>query len=693
MKKIKENLNVHIEKIDFNGFVESFVNVKPFYPDDYIEETLGRVLKRIIIYTESNRAVLVLNRGGQLSIESEVKRTKKNQITATSLETLRSKAINSLLPLTILYESIRHEKQIHLTFLQTNKQYRQDQYFKINSPASLFCSGVINDGCLQGFLYLESKKECVFDTDENEIMIQMLIDQVSISLESIEQFDQLRQQLREKRHELNIVKRHIKDKNSARIQFLADMNHEIRAPLNTIIGFSQLLMQKGDQFHLPSECKDYIKHIQAEGLTLTEVMDNVLEISRIDSDRYKLKKEGIDIRLLVRGIFHTNRQYADQLGVKLKFQFKEDLVDILYSDRSAVGQLLMILVRNCISRTLVGKSVVIEVGSKGSDINISIRYNGKIIPISNGSDHPVISKENAGSSGCAFKTSTELEIAGRIIERLKAKVERVQLDNYESVINIGFSTNPAEVQMRWNRSVETQSYFASKNRILVYREDGEKDRVLESMLNELGVSPVICNTQEQLHVNLQKLKPHLIIIDLHLPSNSKIWKEIHQRESISSQLKLIPIILITNEKFYVLPQKIAATLNVEILQKPINMTVLVQILKKHLILIPYSQINTDKCETGPNQIDFNGDSMVESAVNDHSAEILEESLIQEFKTLSSTPIFKGGTLINRLKKMKRISEKLFPSYLPVLGKMEIAIFDGNGAQLNRLIKSVLAEKL
>ncbi len=692
MQDLKENLIPNITETDFEGFAKLFVNTKPFYPDDYVEEMCNKILKRIVIHTESSRAILILSREGKLSIESEVRCAKNNQISTTSVDTLKSTPINALLPMSILYEAHKFKKPIYLPILQTNNLHNEDYYLAVNTPSAIFCSGVFNDETLQGFLYLESQKEHVFNSDKKRIILQTWIDQVSISLENIDQFDKLKQQLREKKHELNTAKQDIKNKNSARIQFLADMNHEIRAPLNTIVGFSQLLMQKGHQLQLPPEFKDHIKSIQTEGLTLTEVMDNILEVSRIDSDRFKLEKEEIDIRLLIRGIFHANRHYTNQLGIKLKFVFNENLIEILYSDRSALNQLLMILVKNCIKRTSIGKTVVIGVGSKSNETQISVEYDGKSFPINNGTTPSPSSAENADSTVCDFRMGTELEIAKRIIERLNIKLDQPKLNDFKSVISLRFPASPVIAKKIWNNRVDNPSRFASGNRIIVFREEKEKDRILDSMLKELGISPVICNTHEQLLNNLSTLDPQLAIFDIHLLSNCKIWKEIDHKHSTIKQLKRIPVILITNEKLHKAALGGKGSIDVEVLLKPLNMTLLFQKLRKHLNSTPHGQINPDKSYSGSNHPARIKSSMVETSENRFSTELSEESLIRDFETLSSTPIFKGRTLINQLKRMKQISEKLFPSYLSILSKMEAAIFDGNETQLNMLIKSVLSEK-
>ena len=87
--------------------------------------------------------------------------------------------------------------------------------------------------------------------------------------------------------------------NKAKSTFLANMSHEIRTPLNAIVGFSQLLIKQSRKLNLPHKFSQYLDNIKLSGQNLSELINNVLDLSKIESGKMTMMREQINLKVLI----------------------------------------------------------------------------------------------------------------------------------------------------------------------------------------------------------------------------------------------------------------------------------------------------------------------------------------------------------------------------------------------------------
>ena len=139
--------------------------------------------------------------------------------------------------------------------------------------------------------------------------------------------------------------------NEAKSKFLANMSHEIRTPLNSIVGFSQILVKKAEDLSLPSNFQDYLRTIRQGGDNLSELINNILDLSKIDAGKTVIEMESLNLKLLVESIFHINRAAALKKHLHFNYAFSSQLPGVIHSDRTKCNQILMNLVGNAIKFT------------------------------------------------------------------------------------------------------------------------------------------------------------------------------------------------------------------------------------------------------------------------------------------------------------------------------------------------------
>ncbi len=146
--------------------------------------------------------------------------------------------------------------------------------------------------------------------------------------------------------------------NAAKTRFLASMSHELRTPLNAIIGFSEAMQMKlfgplGD-----ARYGDYVDHIQASGRHLLSLINDVLDLSKIEAGKLELQSEPVDLPRLIDDVVTLMSGRAQGAGIVLQAVLP-DRVPTLHADPRAMRQILLNLLANAIRFTPAGGSVSI----------------------------------------------------------------------------------------------------------------------------------------------------------------------------------------------------------------------------------------------------------------------------------------------------------------------------------------------
>ncbi|WP_420560452.1 PAS domain S-box protein [Tepidicaulis sp.] len=142
-------------------------------------------------------------------------------------------------------------------------------------------------------------------------------------------------------------------------RFLANMSHELRTPLNAIIGFSEVIAH--DLFHGDmTKYREYANDILQSGHHLLDLVNDVLDSSRVEVGQIKLKEEPIDLRALAEESVRMVRERADQKGLTIRLKTETDL-PALYADHRLCRQILLNLLMNAIKFTPEQKEIGLDI--------------------------------------------------------------------------------------------------------------------------------------------------------------------------------------------------------------------------------------------------------------------------------------------------------------------------------------------
>src|SRR3569623_607131 len=149
--------------------------------------------------------------------------------------------------------------------------------------------------------------------------------------------------------------------NISKSRFLAQMSHELRTPLNAILGFSEVM--KGEIFgeHTVPAYKEYSGDIHNSGVHLLGLINEILDLSRIEAGRYELNEESISLTAIVEDCHHLLKLRATNRGINLHEVYEQDLPR-LWADERAIRQICLNLLSNAIKFTPQGGDIWLKVG-------------------------------------------------------------------------------------------------------------------------------------------------------------------------------------------------------------------------------------------------------------------------------------------------------------------------------------------
>jgi signal transduction histidine kinase/CheY-like chemotaxis protein len=186
-----------------------------------------------------------------------------------------------------------------------------------------------------------------------------------------------RAQLAVSEHTARVAEQHAASANRHKSEFLANMSHELRTPLNAIIGFSELLQ---DQLAttMSDRQKRYLRNVRDAGDHLLALINDVLDLSKVEAGRIELRPETLTVETLVGPVLAAAREAAR--NQKVAFATTIDVERPLYLDAGRVRQILYNLLSNAVKFTPAGGRVALELRTTANDLEIVVTDTGLGIP-------------------------------------------------------------------------------------------------------------------------------------------------------------------------------------------------------------------------------------------------------------------------------------------------------------------------
>lgn len=388
------------------------------------------------------------------------------------------------------------------------------------------------------------------------------------------------------------AKESAEDANRMKSEFLANMSHEIRTPLNAIVGFSGILKEKSEGN--PVFC-EYLDNIGQSSRVLLSLINDILDLSKIEAGRMVVNYHPVDIIRLIDEIRSVFSLKAKEKGIKINVSLPDSPHGSLITDEKYLRQILFNLVGNAVKFTQRGYvNVILNVvprETEGSKVDLIFRVEdtGIGIPFSQLKSifEPFVQVEMRDQSKYGG-TGLGLSITKRLVELLGGTITAESETGKGSV----FSFTVFDLDVASLRNDERQVYKGTdlkgirfRNPVLLLCEDVFSNRqVIKGYLESLNITITEAENGEECLNEIRKQRPDLILMDMQMPVMDG-YTTINIIKSDDS-LKAIPVIALTASGMKMQKDKFEKVAD-DFLLKPVYRN---DLLEKLIRFLPYDLI-------------------------------------------------------------------------------------------------------
>lgn len=318
----------------------------------------------------------------------------------------------------------------------------------------------------------------------------------------------------------------LEETNQLKNQFLANTSHEIRTPLSSIIGFTHLLLAQGYE---PDKARhqEYLNIIQSSGKHLLGLINDILDLSKIEANQLEVQWEIVEISTLCRNILALVKEKAANKGLILRLEIAPDIKNVI-ADPLRLKQMLLNLLFNAIKFTTEG-TVGLKVSSEDEFLRFTIWDTGTGI---SAEDQALLFRPYSQVVNPAVNpdegTGLGLVVTQKLAEIHGGYLELESLVNQGSRFSILLPLKPTgkvltAIETTAENDLEAVGHpchhhsLISSSLILLVEDDFANGELISIYLRKLGYQVIWVKNEKEMWTNLQETNPAIILMDVSLP--------------------------------------------------------------------------------------------------------------------------------------------------------------------------------
>ena len=381
--------------------------------------------------------------------------------------------------------------------------------------------------------------------------------------------------------------------NQAKSIFLANMSHEIRTPINVMLGMNEMILRESAS----KEIVQYAESVEKAGRYLLSLINNILDITSIESGKLDITEEKFELRQLVQEIWMIGTKQAEAKKIDFVIEAEEELPKYLTGDVLHTKQVILNLISNAVKYTEEGR-VTLEINASGDQIIFSVKDTGigirkedmdTLFDMFTRVD--IKRHRNIEGSGLGLTIAKELceQMGGQIYaESIYGKGSRF-------TVCLPLKSTGEEKIGKWNFeeskkvSEDRKRFFAPKAKVLIVDDSQQNLQVLASLLQRTSMQLDKAGSGLECIEKVRSKKYHLIFLDYMMPEMDGMETFHKLREEENGQE--VPVIAITADVSTGIRQKFLSEGFADYLSKPVMWDRLEEIL---LQFIPANLISREK---------------------------------------------------------------------------------------------------
>ena len=371
--------------------------------------------------------------------------------------------------------------------------------------------------------------------------------------------------------------------NKAKSAFLANMSHEIRTPINVMLGMNEMILRESES----KEIRQYAKSIERSGGYLISLINNILDISRIESGKMEIEEGKYELRQLLDEVMLIAEKQAEQKSLKMNLIFDKTLPAYLIGDVIHIKQILLNLINNAVKYTKEGQiDIKVSKNAEETKLIFEVKDTGigikeENLPILFDAFMRVDSKKNKKIKG----TGLGLAIAKQLAEQMDGMiwVESVYGKGSSFFVQLPMKkvSDGKISNVEWKETDERKrrSFVAPQAKILIVDDNPENLMVTRSLLKRTAVFVDTAASGEECVHKVRQNVYDLILLDYMMPQMDGIDTIRELKKDVQFH---IPVIALTADVTKGIEQTFLREGFCAYLSKPVMWSKLEDLLMKYL---------------------------------------------------------------------------------------------------------------
>lgn len=385
--------------------------------------------------------------------------------------------------------------------------------------------------------------------------------------------------------ELQLLTVQAEQANQAKSDFLTNVSHDIRTPMNAIVGIANLMAQEQE---VSGQLRDYIRKIQNSSTHLLSLIDDVLDMSKIEAEKLTLNPEPVSLEEQIRLVEDIIRELASQREQIFSVQLHELQHDSVVTDSARLRQILLNLLSNAVKYTQKGGRICFSLEELPCDKEEMARFCFCVSDNGCGMKpeflkhifEPFVRNE-ASVTNRVQGTGLGMTITKGIVELMGGEITAESTPGAGSCFRVVLTMPIAQEEVEWFGQPAKEQSILHGLRFLCAEDNGLNAEILSATLEGYGAACTIYEDGVQLTDAFEKVQPgeyDAVLMDIQMPNMNGLEAARAIRSSANPLGRTIPIIAMSANAFTEDVQRsIEAGMNAHI-SKPIDMKQLLKLL-------------------------------------------------------------------------------------------------------------------
>jgi predicted ATPase/signal transduction histidine kinase/CheY-like chemotaxis protein len=520
-----------------------------------LSKLLANMMRIVIENAGAEKGILLLPQENKWVIETE------GYADNDEVRVLCSLALEeySQLPHTVIHYVARTRENVVLSDAVQEGSFRQDSYILREQCKSILGMPLVNQGKLVGIIYLENKlTRAAFNQQRLEVLT-LLSSQLAISIRNSLLYNQLEKKVTERTRALQqeiTERKRVEEKansaNKAKSDFLSNMSHEFRTPLNVILGFAQILQR---DLTLNEDQQGQVAIINRHAHHLLDLINEVLDLAKIESGQITLDITSFDLDNFFESLKESFQQQAVDKGLSFTITKDKDLIRYIKADERKLQQIFINLLSNAFKFTRTG-DISLRAGSFRQEegplmLSCEVKDTGVgIIP----EDQKKIFApfiQSSASVDQSIGTGLGLSITKQFVHLMGGDITLTSTPGVGSIFSFEIAIEQAEYGDMKNASSSRRVIGIAPGqkayRLLIVEDLAENRKILANLFHRVGFQIKEAVNGVQGVEICQHWNPDLIWMDIRMPvmNGYEATREIRKKE----KGKEVVIIALTAQTF------------------------------------------------------------------------------------------------------------------------------------------------